>query len=151
MGYHYKESGLDNIYLENGYAIHKTAYGDGISIHDTEGLHCAIGHSLVAMPKRLIGAELRFLRLEMSMTQRRLADVLNSDEQAVRRWEKNRGKPIPGVADRLVRIIYAEYVGGDGKIRDLIDRLTELDEIEQAKILMRDTGSGWQRSDQIAA
>jgi putative transcriptional regulator len=31
--YHYKESGLDDIFLVNGYHIHKTPYGEGVAIN----------------------------------------------------------------------------------------------------------------------
>ena len=62
MVYHYTDSGLDNIYLQNGYVRHKTAYGEGVSIQNTEALHKEIGRWLVSLPKPLNGAELRFLR-----------------------------------------------------------------------------------------
>jgi hypothetical protein len=69
MAYHYKESGLDNVFLENGFKIHKTKYGKGVSIENTEELHRVLGTWLIRLPKPLIGAELRFLRLEMELTQ----------------------------------------------------------------------------------
>jgi DNA-binding transcriptional regulator YiaG len=146
MAYHYTDSGLDNVFIENGYTVHKTPYGDGISIQDTEGLHKAIGQWLIQTPKTLNGAELRFLRLEMEMTQRNLAAVLGSEEQNVRRWEKTRTKEIPGPADRLIRALYSEYIGGDGSVRRMVDRLAELDQIEAAEIRLRETGHGWERA-----
>lgn len=144
MAYHYTDSGLDNVYLENGYTIHKTPYGEGVAIHDTEGLHKAIGRSLVMMPKAINGAELRFLRLEMEMTQRSLAAILGSTEQNVRRWEKARRSPIPGPADRLLRALYSEYIGGDGSVRRLVERLANLDEVERPHLHLRETEKGWQ-------
>jgi len=149
--YHYTDCGLDNVYLANGFTEVETPYGKGISIHDTEGLHRAIGLSLVDTPKDLNGAEFRFLRMEMELTQRRLAEMLGADEQAVRRWERDRTKAIQGPADRLMRLIYTEYVGGDGSFREIIDRLAELDEIEDQQITMKDTAKGWERSDNMAA
>jgi putative transcriptional regulator len=131
--YQYTESGLDNIFLENGYHIHKTSYGEGVSIENTEGLHKAIGRWLVALPKPLNGAELRFLRLEMEATQRDLAAILNTKEQNLRLWEKHRKRPMPGSADRLLRALYSEYIGGDGHVRRMLERLAELDQIEQPK------------------
>jgi DNA-binding transcriptional regulator YiaG len=98
--YHYQESGLDNVYLENGYHKHKTRYGEGVSIENTEGLHKAIGRWLVSLPKPLDGAELRFLRLEMEATQKHLAEIIGATEQTLRLWEKHRKKSIPGPADR---------------------------------------------------
>jgi DNA-binding transcriptional regulator YiaG len=56
---------------------------------------------LIEQPKPLNGAELRFLRLEMDLSQARLGAILGSTEQNVRRWEKIRGQPIQGPADRI--------------------------------------------------
>ena len=76
MAHHYIESGLDNIWLENGFTRHATAYGDGMSIHDTDGLLRVIGKWLIGLPTPLNGANLRFLRLEMDLTQKALGAVL---------------------------------------------------------------------------
>src|ERR1700730_18566168 len=103
VAYRYEDSGLYNIYLENGFTIHETPYGQGVSIEDTAGLHKAIGLWLVSLPKPLNGAELRFIRLEMEITQRNLAAFLGTSEQTLRLWEKNRRKALPGPADRLLR------------------------------------------------
>jgi putative transcriptional regulator len=147
--HHYTESGLDNIFLENGYRIHKTPYGRGVSIQDTAGLNKAIGKWLIALPKPLTGAELRFLRLEMEITQRNLAGIIGASEQTLRLWEKHRNKPLPniagdpGSADRLLRAIYAEYLGGDGTVRRMLDRLAELDQVHEVSVQFRETNSGW--------
>ena len=146
MAYHYTDSGLDNVFLENGYTVHNTPYGEGLSIQDTEGLHKAIGQWLVRTPKALTGAELRFLRLEMEMTQRNLAAALGSEEQNIRRWEKARKKEIPGPADRVVRALYSEYIGGDGSVRRIVDRLAELNRVDHAEIRLRETDHGWEHT-----
>jgi len=65
------------------------------------------------MPKTLTGAELRFPRLELDLSQARLAAILGSNEQNVRRWEKAREHAIQGPADRVMRLLYDEYTGGD--------------------------------------
>lgn len=140
MHYHYTDSGLDDVFLVNGYHLHKTPYGEGVSITNTERLHKAIGQSIVERPNRINGAELRFLRLEMELTQRRLAALIDATEQKVRRWELARKKPIPdGPADRIVRAIYSEYIGGDGSVRRMVDRLAELDEREREAIRLQET------------
>ena len=144
MAYHYTDSGLDNVYLENGYTIHQTPYGKGVSIKDTEGLHRAIGQWLITVPKIMTGADLRFLRLEMDCTQRNLAAFLGSTEQNVRRWEKARSRDIPGPADRLMRALYSEYIGGDGSVRRMVDRLAQLDGIERTEAHLCETERGWQ-------
>jgi putative transcriptional regulator len=144
--YHYTESGLDDVFLVNGYHIHKTPYGKGVSIENTEGLHKAIGRGLISLPRPLNGAELRFLRLEMEITQRDLAALVGTTEQSLRLWEKHRGKPLPGSADRLVRAIYSEYIGGDGTVRRMLDRLAQLDQVKVERMSFRQTPSGWKRA-----
>lgn len=146
MSYHYTESGLDNIILENGYTIHETPYGKGVSIQDTEGLHKAIAQWIVDRPCRINGAELRFLRLEMELTQKSLADILGADEQAVRRWEKGRVRDVTGPADRLLRALYTDYALGDGKLRAMVDRLAELDCIDRGQLVMREVDDHWARA-----
>lgn len=143
MTHHYTESGLDNVYLENGYKSHNTPYGEGISIQDTEGLHKAIGKWLIETPCPLNGAELRFLRLELEMTQRNLAAILGAEEQALRRWEKARTKAIPGPADRLLRGLYSEFSFGDGSLRAIVNRLAELDCTGKTNIHLRETDDHW--------
>jgi putative transcriptional regulator len=141
--YHYTDSGLDNVYLLNGFAVHKTKYGEGVSIDDTAGLHRLIGRWLIDLPKPLTGAEFRFLRLEMDLSQARIAAIIGSTEQNVRRWESTRTKPIQGPADRLLRALYNEYIGGDGSIRHMVDRLAELDEVSSTKVLFRENRGRW--------
>jgi len=138
--HHYKESGLDNVFLNNGYRMHKTPYGEGVSISESAALHKAIGMWLIIFPKPLNGAELRFLRVEMDTTQKHLAAIIGATEQTLRLWEKHRKKAIPGPADRLVRTLYSEFIGGDGSIRRRLEKLAELDQVEQADACFQRTG-----------
>jgi DNA-binding transcriptional regulator YiaG len=144
MTYHYNDSGLDNVVLENGYIVHQTPYGEGVAIQDTTGLHKAIGSWLIATPKPLDGAELRFLRLEMELTRRDLAAILGTTEQTLRLWEKNRRKSINGSADRLVRALYSEFIGGKGSIRSMVERLAQLDQCLATEAHLRETDRAWQ-------
>ncbi len=150
MTYHYAECGLDNVYLENGFVLHDTPYGNGVSIARLEELHAAIGGWIVAQPSPLRGAELRFLRVEMELTQRGLAGILGATEQTLRLWEKHRGKAIPGPADRLLRAVYGEFVKGESSIRRMVDRLADLDQGPRPIAHMRETKSGW-RADNAPA
>ena len=93
MTYHYTESGLDNVYLIDGYTVHKTPYGKGVSIQNTEGLHRAIGKWLIAQPRPLNGAELRFIRTEMELTQRALAGIIMAAVPAALRNVRKPGIP----------------------------------------------------------
>jgi putative transcriptional regulator len=149
---HYTDCGLDNVYLENGFHRHKNAHGEeGISIEDIDGLHQAIGRDLVESPSELTGAEFRFLRLELDLSQRRLADLINADEQAVRRWEKARTKPVKGSAERMTRVLYKACLNGNGDIKGLIERLAELDAQPSRRLVLRETKCGWTSEHRMAA
>ena len=125
--YHYTECGLQNVWLENGYSKVKTKYGTGVTIHDVEGLHRVIGKAIAHRPK-MTGAEFRFLRKELGLSQTGIAGLVGTSEQTVSLWER-RGS-IPKAADRLVRLIYLEHIGNNAKVRELVDRLSQQDEHE---------------------
>ena len=36
--YHYNDGGLRNVWLANGYEIKKTPYGEGVTLHNLDGL-----------------------------------------------------------------------------------------------------------------
>lgn len=124
--YHYTESGLKNIWLKNGYVVKNTSNGEAVSIQDVEGLHRLIG-SIIAKRPKLTGPELRFLRKEMSMSQKGLADFVGTTEQTVSLWE--RGRAIPKAADRLIKLAYLETISNDGnvKIKEIIEELNARD------------------------
>lgn len=138
-GYHYTESGLSNVWLVNGYTLHKTKYGKGVAIHDVDGLHKAIAQALANKP-RLTGAEVRFLRKEMGMSQAGLGGLLGVTDQAVALWER-KGR-VPKTAERLLRLIYVERNNGNVPIVQFIERLNALDQQKFEKIYAEDAG-GW--------
>jgi DNA-binding transcriptional regulator YiaG len=138
--YHYTEIGLQNVWLENGYNVRKTSYGDAVSIDDADGLHRAIGRKL-AQKSHLTGAEFRFLRKELDLSQHRLADMIGTTEQTVALWEK-RGK-IPKTADRMFRALYLETIDGNVKLKELIERIADLDRKSEDKMIFQDTECGW--------
>ena len=152
--YHYTECGLDNIYLVNGFEYVKTPHGRSLNIQDIEGLHRAIGMMLVREKKNLDGSEFRFLRHELNMTQRVLAEVLNVDVQRVARWEKEKNKgTIDGPALGLLRVLYEEAVKGNPRILEPLKRLAELDEEihkYDEHFSFGDDQDGWQPSSMAA-
>lgn len=123
--FHYTSCGLDNIWLRNGYKVKETKHGEAVAIHDVEGLHNAIGLRLVDNKPKLTGGEIRFLRAELDLPQKTLADLLGVGETSVRGWENDR-TPISPAADRLLRMLYKEHVLGDGRVRELIERISTL-------------------------
>lgn len=141
--YHYTESGMQNVWLENGYTIRKTKHGKGVSIHDVEGLHRSIGRALARKP-HLTGSELRFLRKEMGMSQSALAGLVGTSEQNVSLWER-RGR-MPRTADRLMRLIYLEHIGNNSKVREMIDRLNELDQQGLERLCFAEKAGTWKEA-----
>jgi len=144
--YHYLECGVDNVYLVNGFRYVDTPRGQGIIIEDLDGLHSAIGRYLVRNKKRLSGDEFRFLRHELNLTQVHLGALLDVSDQQVARWEKGESK-IPGAADKVIRMLYTEHIGGNDRITDILKRLAELDELVHEETNFEDTRQGWRLAD----
>ena len=145
--YHYIESGLDNVYLVNGFEFVDTPRGQGVTIRNREGLHRAIGLWLVRDKRNLTGREFRFLRNELNLTQRNLAELLGVSDQAIARWEKGRTKePIDGPAQRMIRLMYSEVINKNESIMGPLRRLAELDELthEDEDLEFEDSDEGWQ-------
>ncbi|MCE6007569.1 helix-turn-helix domain-containing protein [Acinetobacter soli] len=124
--YHYTESGLRNVWLENGYIEKETPYGKAVSFIDLDGLHRAIGLHLVNHKPRLTGAEVRYLRKEMNLSQEGLADILGVSDSSVRAWENHRTK-IPKPSERLLRVMYKGSVDKESDIRIMLDKIAHLD------------------------
>jgi putative transcriptional regulator len=117
--YHYTESGLDNFYLENGFEMISTERGRGVRFHDLEGLHAAIGRALIEEARPLTGKELRFLRVELLLSQAALARLLGVKELTVARWETGRTR-IPAAVDAAVRALYLEKLDEKAKFSELL-------------------------------
>ncbi len=138
--YHYTECGLKNVWLTNGFNIREINGAKAVSISEVDQLHDVIGRSLAAK-NNLNSTEVRFLRKELGLSQRRLGDLLGTTEQTVSFWER-RGR-IPKVYDRLIRLLYLEKIDGNVKVQAIIDRLIELDVRQTERLILSDTRHGW--------
>lgn len=138
--YHYTECGLQNVWLTNGYDVCEVDGEKAVSISDVDELHELIGRSIAAK-SNLNATEIRFLRKEIGLSQKRLADLLGSTEQTVSLWER-RGR-MPKGYDRLVRLLYLEKIDGNVKVQETINRLIELDFRQSEKLVFSDTRTGW--------
>ncbi len=129
--------------LRNGFHLKETPHGRAVPIQDVDGLHRTIGLYLVRNKKQLTGAEIRFLRKELDMSQATLAKCLQIGETTVRNWESGRVKAT-GPRDRMIRVLYQEYATGNSEIRELVDRLAELNRVLHAKTVeFEETNQGW--------
>ena len=71
--FHYKMSGLNNVWLINGFHEEQTAYGRGIRVENADGLHRLLAHVIVSDKAAMCGAELRFVRKLMGLSQNGLS------------------------------------------------------------------------------
>ena len=129
--YHYTESGLDNIWLRNGFVIEETPYGEGVGISNIQGLHRAITRDIIDSPNPISAAELRFLRIELDLSQRRFGEYFGRSDQAVAKWEK--GETITKDVDFLLRHIMRQTLGESTIYTGEVDRLRDLDRREAEK------------------
>lgn len=140
--YHYTLCGLDNVWLVNGYTVHETEYGQGVSIDDPDGLDREISRQLIEYKPRLSGKEFRFLRKHIGLSQKRLSDFFGNDEQSVAVWEKK--DKVPVWADRMMRAMVEQVHGGNGNLLDIIERISHMDaEYGLEKISLQETEGMW--------
>jgi DNA-binding transcriptional regulator YiaG len=139
--YHYTECGLDNVFLAGGYE-HMDG-GKTVIIHDIDGLQRAIGHALANARRRLTGAEFRFLRSELLLSQGSLGKMLDVKELTVGRWERGETE-IPLLAEVAVRKMFLESVGQTGHFKKLLERLADLeDEIDRNRLTLQEKNGKW--------
>lgn len=140
--YHYTDGGLTNVWLMNGYRLHKTPHGDGVSIHDLDGLSMAICLALAKKPSPITGTEFRYVRSAgLMQSQAGLAKLLGNNEQAIARWEKS-GK-VPRWADKLIRLLYLARAEGNLPISSVIERINVIERAEKQRLVMKEKKSGW--------
>jgi hypothetical protein len=73
---HYTASGLDYVYLLNGFTVENDPdYGRMVTIDDENDLHRSIGLYVITRPRTLTGAEFRFLRKQMGFKQKDLENM----------------------------------------------------------------------------
>lgn len=138
--YRYTESGLNNVWLANGYTVVRTPYGKGVQIENVAGLNRSIAMRLVKDKPYLTGAEFRFIRKELDMSQAALAKIIGKDAQSVARWEKGH---VPKFADRMIRFVYCGFTSGNKHIKTLVERLNELDQQDHERMKFEKSGNNW--------
>ena len=104
--YRYNESGLDNVILK-GVAAYECPACKAISpvIKNIKKVHLFIAESLANKTSPLTGKELAFLRKEMAIKAKELAQIFGVHKVTLSRWE-NEKEPVSSPCDRLIRVLY---------------------------------------------
>src|SRR5579883_1114521 len=103
--YHYKESGLDNIYLEDievRVCTSEECKTATPRIPRILELHRVIGQAVALKDSPLSGAEARFLRKHLGYQGREWAKLLHVDESTLSKWE-TQNREIGPQSDALIR------------------------------------------------
>lgn len=146
--YHYTSCGLDNVWLKNGYTVKSTPYGKATSIVAVEQLHALLANSLTVKPGRLTGKELRYLRVQMGLSQSGLAGMQGVSEQAVSLWERH-GK-VPRAHDALTRLFYLAHAKSATPLKQAIDRVKTVERLVHQKIVASARGTTWSSKVEVA-
>lgn len=139
--YHFTDGGLRNVWLSNGYVEHASAYGNGVSFHDLDGLIVTICRALCKKPGKLTGAEFRYIRAALLLSQKSLGQLFGYTEQAVAKWEKL-GK-VPKIVDAALRLIFIERHEGAKKHTATVELLNTIDRMENSRIIITEAKSKW--------
>lgn len=142
-GYQYRECGLDNVWLMNGYEIHETPYGRTVSFNDPESLDAAIAKALTQKSARLTGRELRFLRLMLDLTQKGLGELVGREAQSIANWEKD--PELNDDADFIIRHIYRQTaINKSDSYVEMVKFLNDRDRTQRDEPLcFAATDKGW--------
>ena len=148
--YHYRECGLENVFLLNGYSIRERDGKEYVSVNNVDELWKAICMNLVTAQKAFSPGEVRFLRKRMGKTQLELSNDLRVDEQTVARWEKGKAE-ISGPADLYLRVLMlsADVMQPEGKRilarwKDAVKDIIEQDTPVSDAIGFAPTETGWE-------
>jgi len=123
--YQYTESGLDDIYLSNGFTTISTQYGEATSVSEQATLHKAIGCHLVNHVSVLTPKHVRYLRKEMLLSQKQLAELIGVGDTSIRNWESTDRQDIPLSCQRVLKSLYMEFINEDSGIKKIMERTQE--------------------------
>jgi putative transcriptional regulator len=142
--YHYVDCGLDNIWLEGGFSEVDSPYGSGVSISDLEGLHRCIAEYLLEKPCALTGAEFRFLRTELDLSQFSLGHLCGRTERTVREWE-TRNETVDEPANMLIRFIYKQRFHPSANFEQFSQQFQKLQALDKQchELALKITADGW--------
>lgn len=108
--YHYTESGLDNIYLDN-INVYNCQCGEFCAnIPEIIELQSVIGKLIVQKTTPLNGKDIVFLRKNIGFSAVKFAENIGIDKSTLSRWENN-NQSLSKSNDRFIRLLYATVKG----------------------------------------
>src|SRR5689334_12980477 len=123
--YHYKECGLDNVYLKNvGTRVCESCGEKSIRLPRIKELHATIGRAVAMQPCPLRGQDIRFLRKQLGYSAKEWATFLRTDASTLSRWENDQ-QEIGSQSDALIRLLYF-------RIRDEVEGVLSTDHVVAA-------------------
>ncbi|RUM91038.1 MAG: transcriptional regulator [Thiomicrospira sp.] len=137
----YTECGLDNIWLLNGYEVIETPYGEATMIENERALHDAIAESLFCQSGVLTGKEFLFLRKEMDMSQKAIADVFGVTDGTVRNLERK--EKLDAAYSHLMKALSQEYFTGSSRILEIIEAAKDKHDRKDSRISFEEDENGW--------
>lgn len=133
--FHYTACGLDNVWLESGFASKETKYGPAFAVQDADQLHKLLAIKLIDKPCRLAGQEFRFLRTQLGLSQESLAKLFDVSENAVSLWERK--NTVPAAYDQWLRMSLLAKFEGKTKLADAIQRVQSVQALVPHKWLVK--------------
>lgn len=144
--HHYKESGLENVWLVNGFKVQDTPYGRAVSVEDADQLHQVIAVDLANKKGQVSGREFRFMRTLLGMSQQSFANLFGLTEQAVSLWERR--SKVPKYSDAAIRMLVLEKFNGDGSMAKVLERINTVDRLVNMQIIARERAHKWATKEQ---
>ncbi|MEW6209209.1 MAG: YgiT-type zinc finger protein [Acidobacteriota bacterium] len=124
QSYHYKECGLDNVYLENMEVVVCENCGVITPILPRITLlHATIARAIALQPYPLSGADIRYLRKQLGLSAKQWAVLLRIDHATLLQWE-NGDQTIGSQSDALIRLLYFRVLE-EKENRHISEPLTE--------------------------
>jgi putative transcriptional regulator len=106
QSYHYKECGLDNVFLKNiELRVCEVCGLRAPRLLRMRELHGTLARAVAMQPCPLRGMDIRFLRKQLGYSAKQWATFLRIDTSTLSRWE-NGQQEIGTQSDTLIRLLY---------------------------------------------
>lgn len=108
--YHYTESGLVNVYINN-VTVYRCSCGEFFaSIPSLVKVNRVIALALIKKNNSLKGKEVKYLRKNAGLSAKAFAEYIGINKSTLSRWEHEK-QIIDKANDRLIRLFYAGFKG----------------------------------------